>query len=135
MECNVYGVDVETVEVKTVEATVRPHLTDAQVELIRTVLGMSLESFKLEDMDEIATALSVAGELAKKAASVHRKHQVPWSAMCWAARLPCGVKDMLATQEKLEKMLGPLFVNLIRQEKPVRGCGLPNFEAAQISAD
>ena len=131
-ECNVYGIDVETVEVKTVEQTIRPHLTDKQVEFITTVLDRGLESFKLDDLDDLATALSVAGELATKAAIVHRKQQVPWMSMCWAARLPGGVKDMAATQDKLEQMLGTLFVDLIRQEKPKRGCGLPNFEPAKI---
>ncbi len=123
---------MESTEVKTVEQAIRPYLTDEQVELISMVLGLSLDSFELDQLDDLATALAVAGELAKKAASVHRKHQVPWSSMCWVARLPGGVKDMKDTQDKLAMMLGPLFVDVIRQEKPARGCGLPNFEPANI---
>lgn len=126
---------MKDVNVEVENGTVaRPTLTEGEAALVVQVFtglfrfGMGVHPNELEAAGAV---LDVAANMCRKAAEIHRDLQVPWSSMCWAARLPAVMKQMKTSQDLLEQMLGILHIDLIRQERPVRGCAMPNFHPAE----
>ena len=116
------------------KVVVRPVLTEAQMNLvILTLSSMFPDNLAVhpEEMEIAAEVFRVAAELCVKSADIHRNMQIPWNYMCYAAMLPSSGKEMIKTQDSLEKMLALLHVDVIRQNKPGRGTALPNFMVAE----
>lgn len=116
--------------------TSRLEVTDSQIDLAADLLTDALPGglgAHVDELLEYEIVYQLMSNMCRRAAEVHAGLQVPWPSMCWSAHLPSATSHLGSTQDKLEILLGPLGVDVVRQDNWKKGAALPNFRPATIT--
>jgi len=81
---------------------------------------------------ELETVYLVMSNLCRRAAEKHQGLEPNWKQFCEAALLSPAVNQLCRTQDIIERLLGPLGIDLVRQDNPHKGAALPGFRVANV---
>lgn len=125
----------ETAEVK--KESTRTMLTNKDVDLAQELMVYAADAVLKKDVPSeslrrLSLIMRVLSDLCLAGADLHEDDlQIPWQAMCWAAHLSPTMKNVAETQANLERMLSPIWIDVIKQRNPKRGVAFPNFKAVK----
>jgi hypothetical protein len=111
----------------------RRELTAAQADLIEDLLVNQLPGgigAHPAELLELETVYLVMSNLCRRAAEKHQGLEPNWKQFCEAALLPPAVNQLCRTQDIIERLLGPLGIDLVRQDNQRKGAALPGFRVA-----